>query len=331
MGRTILNTGWKSERADRRVVAWSLGRVLFGRTSYLSVAIQLDASAVLHHPVRQGARHADLAGEATGCLAEGGVLEHVVFFLGYFVRTPAGCLVRHATCLRIVSLCVTHVGMTGSTFELAATCSLYTGQVVASRHLHEGLAFLALHVVPLSIVRVETERQQVGGISGAGTGPSLRRDVRSMDDRRAPRVDVIALLGLGHAQPTAPPRPQHEPFSQVVQVMSRRWRRERSAHKQRRVRHTQVAVPVAMRIHESTRSKLVAAHMTDGPHADPAGWLRAFEAALRLVLLDRLLQGVIQSRTCYAAAAVAHSVRTHIDVRFVLVLRFVPQGLQGRA
>ena len=86
-----------------------------------------------------------------------------------------------------------------------------------------------------------------------------------------------------------------------------------------------------MRIHESTRSKLVAAHMTDGPHADPAGWLRAFEAALRLVLLDRLLQGVIQSRTCYAAAAVAHSVRTHIDVRFVLVLRFVPQGLQRRA
>ena len=126
MGRTIFNTGWKSERVDRRVVAWSLGRVLFGRTSYLSAAIQLDASAVLHHPVRQGARHADLAGEATGCLAEGGVLEHVVFFLGYFVRTPAGCLVRHATCLRIVSLCVTHVGMTGSTFELAATCSLYT-------------------------------------------------------------------------------------------------------------------------------------------------------------------------------------------------------------
>lgn len=34
MGRTIFNTGRKSERVDRRVVAWSLGRVLFGRTSY---------------------------------------------------------------------------------------------------------------------------------------------------------------------------------------------------------------------------------------------------------------------------------------------------------
>lgn len=86
-----------------------------------------------------------------------------------------------------------------------------------------------------------------------------------------------------------------------------------------------------MRIHEGTRSKLVAAHMTDGPHADLAGWLRAFEAALRVVLLDRLFQGIIQSWTCYAAAAVAHSVRAYIDVRFVLVLRFLPQGLQGRA
>ena len=119
-------------RFPRRVGVTRLGRwgAFRGRAPRVGygvrlVAWQLDAAA-LFHPLRDATRHGNLAGEPARCAAVDRVFEHVILLVRHRTKQRVGLgwhVVHVATCLGILPLGVTEVGMAGRAFELAAARS----------------------------------------------------------------------------------------------------------------------------------------------------------------------------------------------------------------